>query len=379
MKKILFVVHSFGIGGVETVLTNIANALSTRGYDITICVTSNNLAGAHSLLPEIKLKHRDEPKFRLFKKLPYIRNFYESGMWSRRKSPEKLYRYFVGTKENFDVEIAFFFGRPIKTIYGSPNDSSKKILFVHNDYKFSYGGVFAGFSAKEDALQAYYYFDKVVCVSESVKESFIEIIGRKNNVIVIYNLNDDVMIKELADKCCNFKREKFTFITASRLEKEKGIDRVLLSVKKLNSKGYDFDVVILGDGSKKLELEEYAVKNNLNNVKFLGGVKNPYSYIKMSDILICASEVEPYGMVVSEAYLLNKPVICTDSGGPTEITDNGKYGILVENSADGIYSAMEKVLTDKSFYNHFIQLAKERRPFFESEHILRQIESMLFE
>lgn len=45
---------------------------------------------------------------------------------------------------------------------------------------------------------------------------------------------------------------------------------------------------------------------------------------------------------------LNTPVITTDCGGPANIVDNGKYGILVENSGQGVYQGMKKVLEQPS-------------------------------
>jgi glycosyltransferase involved in cell wall biosynthesis len=41
---------------------------------------------------------------------------------------------------------------------------------------------------------------------------------------------------------------------------------------------------------------------------------------------------------------LKTPVITTDCGGPRDIIDNGRYGILVDNSAEGVYQGMKMVL-----------------------------------
>ena len=380
MKKILFVVHSFGIGGVETVLTNIANALSKRGYDITICVTSNNLGGTHGLVPEIKLKHKDEPQFRLFKKLPYIRNFYESGMWSRCKSPEKLYKYFVGTKEKFDVEIAFFFGRPLKTVYGSNNRGSKKILFIHSDYKQINNGAFMGFKTRAEALSAYNFFDKIACVSIGVKRSFEHTIKTTKEINVIYNLNDNQKIKTLSKSQINTEgRNLFTFVCVGRLSKEKGFIRVVESAKKLNENGFKFDVWLIGDGPERKTLADYIKNNGLENVKLFGSMSNPYPYIIKADILVCPSESEAYGLSVSEAFILEKPVLVTDCVGPRELVADGEYGILVDNSSDAVYAGMKRVLQDKEWFNYYCQKAAERSRFFDSDKILNDIEKLINE
>jgi len=372
-------VHSFGIGGVGTVLTNIANALSQRGYDITICVTSNNISGAYHLLSDIKLKYKDEPQFKLFKKLPYIRNFYESGMWSRRKSTKKLYKYFVGTKEKFDVEIAFFSGRPLKTVCGSENRSSKKILFIHSDYKHFKDGAFTGFRTREEAVSAYNFFDKIACVSSGVKNSFEHTVKTTKEIVVIYNLNDNKKIKTLANSEINAERNLFTFVCVGRLSKEKGFIRVVESAKKLNRDGLKFNIWLIGDGPERKKLAAYIEKNGLTNVKLFGSMNNPYPYILKADILVCPSEAESYGLSVSEAFILEKPVLVTDCVGPRELVAEGKYGILVDNSSDAVYAGMKKVLQDKEWFNYYCQKAAERSRFFASDKIINDIEKLINE
>jgi glycosyltransferase involved in cell wall biosynthesis len=65
-----------------------------------------------------------------------------------------------------------------------------------------------------------------------------------------------------------------------------------------------------------------------------------------------ASEVEPWGLVVMEPMYLGVPVVATDSGGPTEITDKGRCGVLVppnnpEEMAGGICRTIDALGTPK--------------------------------
>ncbi len=379
MKKILFVVHAFRTGGVSTVLTNIANGLCRRGYDITICVTSDDVSGAGDLLPEIKLRHRDEPHLGLLRKIPYVRNFYESGMWSKRQSPRKLYRYFVGGKERYDVEIAFFFGRPLKAVYGSKNDRARKILFVHSDYKGLGKGIYMGFRQEEEAKRAYRFFDKVVCVTNGVKTSFVDTIGRQDGVEVIYNLNDCEKIKVLSRQEIAAKRVEFTFVCVSRLSAEKGIARVLESAAKLNDEGFAFDVWIVGDGPERARLEQYAARCRLQNVTFYGNQKNPYPFIANADMLVCPSLTEAYGLSISEAFILHKPILATDCTGPRELLNGGEYGVLVPNDPDAVCDGMKRILQDAAYYEHYCRKAEERSAFFDADHIMQEIERLINE
>ncbi|MBQ8394092.1 MAG: glycosyltransferase [Clostridia bacterium] len=375
-KKILMVVHAWGIGGVRTSTINLANALHEKGYELTIVTTSNKFDGRGELHPNIRLIVKEEKQSRFLRKLPYFRNFFEPGMWSTRQSPKKLYRHFIG-KEQFDVEIAQFFGRPLKVVYGSPNGASKKLLWIHSD--FSYGnnkGYLSCFKHKEEAIKAYHAFDVAVSASKGVKESFEKAIGRKKNNEVIYNLNNTKRILELADKDI-LKKEKFTFVFVGRLSSEKGVMRLLRSVKKLNDEGFDFDCWIVGDGEERTQAERFIVENEMVNVTMFGQQQNPYPYIKQADFLVLPSKAEAYGLSLSEALILHTPALATDCVGPKEILNDGEYGLLVKNTDESIYEGMKAVLKDNKLVDFYRENAKERAAFFQEERILEQIERIL--
>jgi glycosyltransferase involved in cell wall biosynthesis len=46
------------------------------------------------------------------------------------------------------------------------------------------------------------------------------------------------------------------------------------------------------------------------------------------DVLVCPSDHEPFGMVVLEALAAGTPVVASDSGGPSEILEDGRSGLL---------------------------------------------------
>lgn len=376
-KKILMVVHSWDIGGVRNSVTNLSNALFKKGYGVTVAVTSNKVVKPDNLLPGIRFFFKEEKQSKLLSKLPYFRNFWESGMWSTRQTPQKLYKHFIG-KEKYDIEIAQFFGRPLKVVYGSTNKNSKKIAWIHSD--FSYGenkGYLSAFKTNEDAIMAYKSFDAVICTSEGVKESFEKAIGRKDNNFVLYNLNDTSKITALAEEDIDVKKENFTYVFVGRLSEEKGVMRLLTCVKKLNSEGFVFNCWIVGDGAERVKSERFAKENALFNVKFLGAQKNPYPYIKNADALVLPSKAEAYGLSLAEALILHTPCIATDCVGPREILDGDKYGLLVKNDDESIYSGMKSFLSDEKLVLHYWEMAQQRAEFFEEEKILNELENIL--
>lgn len=66
-------------------------------------------------------------------------------------------------------------------------------------------------------------------------------------------------------------------------------------------------------------------------VRFLPFVKDIEQLIKQSDVMLNFSEAESFSMTCAEASYYGRPVIASRCGGPEEIVDHGKSGLLVGN------------------------------------------------
>ncbi|MGH9886369.1 MAG: glycosyltransferase family 4 protein, partial [bacterium] len=65
------------------------------------------------------------------------------------------------------------------------------------------------------------------------------------------------------------------------------------------------------------------------------------------DVVVCPSLREPFGMVVIEAMAAGRPVIASDSGGPREILQDGRTGLLFETgNAQALADAVLRLLDD---------------------------------
>ena len=90
-------------------------------------------------------------------------------------------------------------------------------------------------------------------------------------------------------------------------------------------------MIIIGKGINKSLLENFIQDHKLDNkIKLIGYKKNPYPYLKKSDIVLLSSKYEGLPNVLLEAQFLKKYIISTDCPtGPREILLNGKAGDLV--------------------------------------------------
>jgi len=65
------------------------------------------------------------------------------------------------------------------------------------------------------------------------------------------------------------------------------------------------------------------------------------------DVVVCPSVREPFGMVVIEAMAAGRPVVASDSGGPLEILEDGRTGVLFETgNAKALADAVLRLLDD---------------------------------
>ena len=361
MKKILFVLPWLAVGGLERIQVTLANALSDRGYDVTVMTLNPQADLKPELSPKVKYVYKPYKPHPVARRIPYIRHkFYDDGMWETRASAKELYQYYVGN-EKYDVEIGFFRGLSVKIISGSTNPNSIKLAWVHSDFKRC-GGVSNNFKNLQEVKEAYGRFDRIICVSQKAKQSFEEVIGHAEKTVCIYNSLPISKIPALSEQPCNQKKERFTIVSVGRLSNPKGYDRLIKAVQKLHHDGIDLDLWLVGDGEERKSLIELA--NNADYIHFLGTQLNPYPYMKQADLYVCSSRYEGFNLTVAEALALGLPVLSTDCTGPTEILDHGKYGMICENSEEGLYCGIKELIMNRQSLQDFASRSSSRGQVF---------------
>ena len=111
-----------------------------------------------------------------------------------------------------------------------------------------------------------------------------------------------------------------------RLDSPKGVHVLINTMYHLRNK--NIKLVIAGEGVLEHMLKKNAAK--LNNVQFIGRVKNPYLFMNKVSLLVVPSIREPLGNVCLEAGLCKVPVLATNVDGLPEIIENGISGELID-------------------------------------------------
>lgn len=395
MKRILFLIHTLGGGGAEKVLINLVNNLDHTKYDITVMTVIDVGELRYQLNENIKYK----TTIKLRGKKQKIDNNQSGsllGKGSKCKTflakiyakiwkymPTKLF-YKLWIKEKYDVEISFLEGICAKVISSSSNKNSKKYAWIHVDLinQKKSSGVFKNI---EEEKRIYNQFDRIVCVSKVVREQFINKYSfDPSKVIVKYNsIDKEEIIKKSREKCQDFKKDKTSFLLGSvgRLNKQKSYDRLLRIVKRLIDENYNIKLIIIGEGTKKQELENYIHKNHLEErITLLGFRSNPYQYIKNIDLFVCSSIAEGFSTVISEAIILDIPIVTTNCSGMKEMLgDDNEYGIVTKNDEEALYQGIKRLLDDQKLYHYYKQKIKQRKSMFDLQNIVSKVEELLGE
>lgn len=359
MKKILFVTKSEVFGGIEKVLIDLVHILDRSKYEITVMTGETNAEIKSKLPGHVKYRSLFTKKFKgLDRILIYL--------------PSKiLHKIFIN--HSYDVEISFQEGYPTKIISGA-SLNTKKICWFHNDpYNYDFNlPFFRTFSALNQAFQK---FDEIITVSKFIADGYRKYNGLKANVI--YNPIDYNKIIALSNQTqdeLDVNENIFRICYVGRLSEEKQVDVLVESVISLHQKHQKLELIIIGEGYKHKEIYEKIVSANAQEyIKLLGYKLNPYPYIRNSSLLVCCSRTESFGLVIAEALALGVPVVATKCGGPEEILEQGKYGLLVDNNQESIRLGIEEMMENRDLYMGY----KKVNPNFFKKYDINRINSQI--
>jgi len=210
--------------------------------------------------------------------------------------------------------------------------------------------------------------------------SFSEILDSGSSIYIDKLIGVDLLQVDIAKKIVDFKEDKTVaianavdtkeldtvqkgnvnekkyFIIARHLHTKNGVIYAVKAFEKFLKNYNDYDLLIMGDGPEKGEIESYINKNNLqNNIKLIGRKSHHDSlkYIFNSEASIIPSipigvYIEATSLTMLESMYLRVPVVASNIGGLAEVIENRKSGLLFEpKNINEIVSLLETVVKDK--------------------------------
>lgn len=367
MKKVLFLIHDLGQGGAEKVLVNLVNNMDTSQFDITVMTLFDCGENRQFLSPRIKYK-----------------------TWCRRMlpgnshlmkllSPERLHKLII--KERYDIEVAYLEGPCARVISGCTDSTTKLVSWIHIEQHTAQKAA-ASFRDVREARTCYSKFHKIVCVSQTVKNDFLNALYVNVAYEVLYNTNESEKILSASQESIedvDFLDNEIKLTGVGKLLKNKGFDRILRITKRLREEHYPIHTYILGEGPEREFLQRYIRDNGLESqVTMLGYQLNPYKYVAKCDLFVCASYAEGFSTAATEALIVGTPVCTVEVSGMKEMLgENNEYGIVTENNDDALYRGIKRLIDNPKLLTNYKKRAIERGRLFNTENTVQAVEKML--
>ncbi|MDZ4992182.1 glycosyltransferase [Clostridium perfringens] len=366
MKKILFMVSSMNIGGVEKSLLSLLSIIPREEYEVTILLLEKKGGFLNHIPSWIKVEEAKwfkdvkplimeapQATFKNYiKKKKYIDGVLFTFSYFIDKHFKNRYIYYknilrrIPIKEDeYDVAIAYAGPTEIIDSYITHKvKAKKKIGWIHFDV------------SKHEIntnlyLKLFSKMDKIFIVSKEGKAKFGEKFPAISNKSEVFeNIVSEELIREMACEKVDFDDafEGIKIVTVGRLSVEKGQDLGIKALARLKKEGYKVRWYCVGEGNLRSEYESLIKKYGLQKDFILLGAKtNPYPYMKMADIYVQTSRHEGYCLTLAEAKILNKEIITTNFTGANEQIDQGKTGLIVEINWESVYENIKYIIDNK--------------------------------
>jgi glycosyltransferase involved in cell wall biosynthesis len=183
-------------------------------------------------------------------------------------------------------------------------------------------------------------------------------LGNKSKEVLFWRNGVDFVPELFLNKREEYRKdfnfdEKFVFITVSRLENWKRVDRAIIAFSFVQKKYPNSLLLVLGDGAEKDNLMSLTKNLGLlNSIHFLGAIEQSLvkTYIIASDAFLSFYDLSNVGNPLMEAMMCGKSIITLDVGETSDLIKNNKNGILLSlNDLDKIPEMMGKLITDIDF------------------------------
>lgn len=392
MKPRIFIaMHYMEIGGAETALVGLLNALDPARVDVDLFLYDHRgemmqfIPEWVNLLPQIpKYSVLERPIVELVK-----RGFWgiaAARMWAKRISKVAYKR--SGSKlennggldkmskcttpllpkinQSVTYDLAISFLTPHR-IVAEKVKAKKKIAWIHTDYTRVWVDA-------EDELKVWQKYNYVASISDDVTNTFLQVFpSLAPKIVEIENILSPSFVRkraEVEDTDKEFRHEgAITLLSVGRFSDAKNYDNVpdickrLIGETKLNIKwyiiGYGGDEALIRQKIKEAGMEEHVI--------LLGKRSNPYPYIKACDIYVQPSRYEGKSVTVREAQMLCKPVVVTNyPTAPSQIR-SGIDGVIVPMDNEGCAHSLAEVICDKPLQERIIAHLKTHDYGNESE------------
>lgn len=221
----------------------------------------------------------------------------------------------------------------------------------------------------------YRWAGAVAAVSEDVRAHLSRRHGIDDaQLFCVPNPIDVAEVRRLAEPAERGERPRF--VSVGRLVHQKGVDVLLRAFARARPElAEDWELVVVGDGPRRRELERLADGLGLAGaVVFAGSLENPYPLMAGADVFVHTARWEGFGVVLTEALALGLPVVGSACpGGPREILGDGAGVLVAPDDPEALAGELVRLARDPGLRSALGARGRVRVERYTADRVARRL------
>ena len=351
MYKIVCIIPSLSLGGMEKVMSVLLNKFSKKNIELHLVLCGRNREIKYSI-PKSIIIHR--PSFSYSETNRFIFTL-------------KTILYLRKEIKNIKPDSILSFGEYWNSLVLLSLLNLKYLIFISDRSQPN-----KDLGKIQNKLRNFLYPKATGYIAQTIKASEIAAKNKWNSNITV--IGNPIKQNSIQD----FGNRDNIILTVGRLIPTKHIDELIDIFRIVNAK--DWKLIIVGGNSKKLNLlEEYTKlvqeKGLSDRVELVGAKSNVEEYYRKAKIFAFTSSSEGFPNVIGEAMSYGLPVIAYDcTAGPSDLIYNKKTGFLIEERDQEQYvKKLTMLIQNSDLRSMQSKKALEKIVDFDADHIAEKV------
>ncbi len=231
-------------------------------------------------------------------------------------------------RENLDIAMIYFVDSNLYCVPACRLAGVRTIVINRRDMGYWYTTCLVRVVRWINRLSDYYLVNSIA-VRDKVAE--VEEFPAER-ISIIYNgiwERQDIEPK-ISDQCTDIDFNTPTVGFVGSLRAVKRVDLFIKMASLVSRSQPETAFIVIGCGEQENELRALAARTGLENrISFLGSVSNVWPYLRLFDVGVLTSESEGLSNALIELGTAGVPAVAFDTGGNSEVIQNGVTGFLV--------------------------------------------------
>jgi len=329
--KVVFLVHTYGFGGLENMVTNLVRHLDPVRFEATIL----------SFAPLRPLAHRLDPGD------VRIVSLHKKG----GNNPILVYKIFLKLlKIRPDIVQTHNWGTALEGLLGAKLAGIRGVIHAER-------GTLEGRRLNLLVQRLLWGLaDQVLSVSQAHRKKMSQMVGLpEESIKVIPNgvdaerFSPNSGLKGPVRKKFGIKKDSLCIGTVGSLRSVKNQVLLVKACEAIFPRFKHVEALVVGEGPLKGELLQEATDKGLSErLHFVGSRTNVHEILNALDIFVLPSLSEGMPNAVLEAMACGLPVLASAVGGTPELIEDGKSGVLFpSNDLNAFVQSLEKLIQDR--------------------------------